>query len=82
MRFMSKVIGNVYMPLSALLSRWIFRRSYSFLEWIALTVPTAGSLGCTDSITSQIDSFGKGGCVCFCSMLFPDILEVACCICF
>lgn len=32
------VIGNVYMPLSALLSRWIFRRSYSFLEWIALTV--------------------------------------------
>ncbi|CAK9061913.1 unnamed protein product [Durusdinium trenchii] len=26
------------MPLSALLSRWIFRRSYSFLEWIALTV--------------------------------------------
>eukprot|EP00913_Durusdinium_trenchii_P000023 g21.t1 len=32
------VVGNVYMPLSALLSRWIFRRSYSFLEWIALTV--------------------------------------------
>lgn len=32
------VIGNVYMPLSALLSRWIFRRSYSFLEWVALTV--------------------------------------------
>lgn len=35
----TEVIGNVYMPLSALLSRWIFRRSYSFLEWIALTVP-------------------------------------------
>jgi len=31
------VVGNVYLPLSALLSRWIFRRSYSFLEWIALT---------------------------------------------
>merc|ERR1740121_927587 len=30
------VIGYFYMPLSALLSRWIFRRAYSHLEWLAL----------------------------------------------
>ncbi|CAJ1392966.1 unnamed protein product [Effrenium voratum] len=35
---LNTVVGNLYLPLSALLSRWIFGRSYSFLEWLALTV--------------------------------------------
>lgn len=37
---LSTVIGYSYMPLSALLSRWIFKRAYSFLEWLALSLIT------------------------------------------
>jgi len=33
---MNTVIGYSYMPLSAVLSRWIFRRVYTHLEWLAL----------------------------------------------
>lgn len=32
------VLGYFYMPLSALLSRWVFRRAYGGLEWLALTL--------------------------------------------
>eukprot|EP00931_Biecheleriopsis_adriatica_P089027 TRINITY_DN63223_c0_g1_i1.p1 TRINITY_DN63223_c0_g1~~TRINITY_DN63223_c0_g1_i1.p1 ORF type:complete len:883 (-),score=91.75 TRINITY_DN63223_c0_g1_i1:136-2784(-) len=30
------VLGYFYMPLSALLSRWVFQRAYGSLEWLAL----------------------------------------------
>lgn len=32
----STVLGYLYMPLSAILSRWFFGRAYSPLEWLAL----------------------------------------------
>ncbi|CAE8691615.1 unnamed protein product, partial [Polarella glacialis] len=30
------VLGYFYMPLSAILSRWVFHRAYAYLEWLAL----------------------------------------------
>lgn len=32
------VLGYFYMPMSALLSRWVFNRAYSALEWLALVL--------------------------------------------
>ncbi|CAK9007881.1 Hypothetical protein SCF082_LOCUS9633 [Durusdinium trenchii] len=32
------VLGYFYMPMSALLSRWVFQRAYSRLEWLALAL--------------------------------------------
>lgn len=38
------VLGYFYMPLSALLSRWVFRRAYGVLEWLALVLLSASSV--------------------------------------
>lgn len=32
------VLGYFYMPMSALLSRWVFQRAYSALEWLSLVL--------------------------------------------
>ncbi|CAJ1397035.1 unnamed protein product [Effrenium voratum] len=32
------VLGYFYMPMSAMLSRWVFQRAYSALEWLALAL--------------------------------------------
>merc|ERR1719329_1839133 len=38
------VLGYSYMPLSAVLSRWVFKRAYSGLEWLSLTIITLSAI--------------------------------------
>jgi len=58
------VIGYLYMPLSALLSRWIFQRAYSHLEWLSLLLLVLSASGfvlmqdASSSGSSSMDPLG------------------------
>merc|ERR1719240_1926133 len=73
---MATVLGYLYMPLSAVLSNWIFGRWYGWLEWQALLLITLGAIlfavlqqsGRSSSDTSKLG---------ICSILFAVVLSCA-----
>lgn len=79
------VLGYFYMPLSALLSRWVFQRAYSGLEWLALTLLALSAVvfvllkdgrdGSSTSLEAVLCCFGSVITSCIGSLVCEKIMK-------
>merc|ERR1712232_380848 len=56
---LATVVGAVYFPASAFMSRWIVKKFYLWLEWIAVALMTLNSL--SYALLDQLNKGAKSG---------------------
>lgn len=65
---LANVLGKIYTPMVAILSKWILGRSYNALEWSALIILTLSSVAF--GYLQQVEKFDTGGSI--------DIVAILC----